>query len=324
MGAFSPKFCPTHLTIHVCDLQDITKKVASIEDDLGAKVRRLHGTQTEEEVEAAAAKRKHQPGSLGDILEKAKQKAAQEREKVNLTGGVAGDDAMIPVPESEITDRMAALRAKMMGGGASPVSETPSPTLNSTTGGLGDVIQKARQHQFDNPEPEYQVPERSKTGEQDYKHLPRGNKPSAVLKDLDLDLLNESDIKNTSNKSSKTPNLFDQEEINNVSQVMESSVDEPIIKKEVSTSEEDIKKVFTEEETQELIQSAVKEALKQVGLIDSNNKPKKVISPKASSTKKQPSTAKKTTSTKTVAKPKAEVRKDENFKVDKTKIPDLK
>ncbi|QEH61884.1 hypothetical protein SCHIN_v1c06870 [Spiroplasma chinense] len=319
MAAFSPKFCSVHLAIHVCELQDITSQVKGIENDLGAKVRRLHGTQTEEERLAEEAKRQHAPGTLGDILAKAKQKNQEEKEKF---GGGNGDDQMTAVPEEEITDRMAALRRRMMGGGAepAPTAQDLPPSQPSSGGGLGDVIQMARQHQTDNPEPEYKVPERSRIGEEGYEAPNYNNNSQEPSYDeYDLDSLNADMLENS--LSSKS-----------VSVKTSSSVEKPRvikIKDEIREAEE---KVFSEAETQELIQSAVKEALKQVGLLGDKKKTtttrKKTTKPSNTTpkpaAKKPATTAKKTTSTVKKTSTAKKTVEDDNFKVDKSKIPNLK
>ncbi|WP_338984297.1 hypothetical protein [Spiroplasma endosymbiont of Diplazon laetatorius] len=282
MSGFAPKFCPTHLQIHVCDLQNVFNKNKTIEEDLGAKVRRLHGTQTEEEIAEQESKRKHQPGTLGDILAKARQKIDAEKETISQND----PDNKVASGE-EINDRMAALRAKMMGGSAPPPSNSQETSSPEPTG-LQKVIQNAQNHQKENPEEEFKAPQRATTGENKYKDLPKGNKPSAVLKDLDLDTITAEDV-----------------------------VGEPISKKEKTLKptkskeerKENAEKLFSQEETQELIQLAVKEALKQVGIIG-DEKPKKAA-PK-----------KKTTTTSTTKRAKTEDK--DNQKISEDKKPKLK
>ncbi|QHX36693.1 hypothetical protein [Spiroplasma sp. BIUS-1] len=261
MAGFAPKFCPTHLQIHVCDLQNVFNKNKTIEEDLGAKVRRLHGTQTEEEIAQEQSKRKHQPGTLGDILAKARQKIDLEKETI-----AQNDPENKVASGEEINDRMAALRAKMMGGSA-PSPSNSSENNSSQPSGLQQIIQNAQEHQKDNPQEPFKAPERSTMGENKYKDLPRGNKPSAVLKDLDLDTITAKDV-----------------------------VGEPIVKKKEEKltpkeskeeRKENAEKLFSQEETQELIQLAVKEALKQVGIIGSEEKPKKTASKPKTTTAKR-------------------------------------
>ncbi|AUM62683.1 hypothetical protein [Spiroplasma monobiae] len=248
MAGFAPKFCPTHLQIHVCELQNVFNKNKTIEDDLGAKVRRLHGTQTEEELAQQESKRKHQPGTLGDILAKARQKIDQEKETI-----AQNDPDNKVASGEEINDRMAALRAKMMGGSTpSPSNDQQFKQQEST--GLQKVIQNAQEHQKENPQEVFKAPERSTMGENKYKDLPRGNKPSAVLKDLDLDLITADDV---------------------VGEPTSKKEDKLKLKKTKEERKENAEKLFSQEETQELIQLAVKEALKQVGIIGENEKPKK-------------------------------------------------
>ncbi|QBQ07712.1 hypothetical protein SGLAD_v1c05130 [Spiroplasma gladiatoris] len=242
MPQFSPKFCPIHLKIHVCDNQDISKKIIEIEGDLGAKVRRLHGTQTEEEIALEAKKRKkHQnaPGSLGDILAKAKAKVAAEKAKFaqDNKDDINEDNT---ISEAEIGDRMAALRAKAMSGGTQTTSELNEhipPIDQSETSGISKIIDKAKQHQKENFSCEYKVPERSKTGEK------KDNSTKEVKKYDDFFEVNEDTELNQSNN-------------------------------DLLESKNQGEKLFTYEETHELIQSAVEKALEQVGIVKPKSSPK--------------------------------------------------
>ncbi|AOG60512.1 hypothetical protein SHELI_v1c05610 [Spiroplasma helicoides] len=215
-----PKFCSTHLKIHVCELQDVTRKITKIESEIGAKVRRLHGTQTPEEIEK---KLKHTPGSFGDILEKAKKKIKAEKSKIkNITKEEEVLEEKI-VTESEIVDRMAALRAKMLGESSLPNIEEPP---------IKEKIDRKSSNS------------KSKTIKKDF---------------FDI----EEDFDDQSEKVKHN-------EVNNVK------------------IQENNKKMFTQEETQELINTAVKEALLQVGLIDKDYKPiKNILSSKKNTTTKK-------------------------------------
>ncbi len=206
MSGFAPKFCPTHLKIHVCELQNVTKKVSNIENDLGAKVRRLHGIQTEEERLKEEAKRKPQKGTLGDILARAKEKIKKEKEEYTKKTGIDSDTDSKPVTQEEISDRMASLRRKMLGG-EDIIKTDNSPIVEPIT--------------------------------------TKKNKSSSPKKQ----------------KKSTPP-----------------------IKEEKLEESNKSKKLFTEEETQELIQNAVKEALKKVGYL--NDTKLKTVKTTSSNTKK--------------------------------------
>jgi hypothetical protein len=78
----APRFCPKHLKIHVCEEMDVTKKVKDAEGEIGARVRRLHGTQTEEEMATEAAKQAPAAGSIGAILAAAKNKIAETKKQI--------------------------------------------------------------------------------------------------------------------------------------------------------------------------------------------------------------------------------------------------
>lgn len=266
MEAFAPKFCPIHLKIHVCPEQNVTKKLSEIENDLGAKVRRLHGIQTEEEIAAELAKQKDAPGTFGDIIAKAKANAAKQKEKIKSSGHDDLEGKV--VSEAEVGDRMAALRARMGGGTSQIDSPQPAPSPTHSPGGLGEVIQNAKQHQADNTNAQFKVPELSNIGEtvsttinEDYNHL---------------DALNEPDFAETTQVSSK--------------KVLNGKKIAPITTHGEST------KVFSVEETQQLIQEAVKEALIQVGIA---KKPRTTTKKTTTSVKKPASTDKKTSSSKT-------------------------
>ncbi|AGR42146.1 hypothetical protein [Spiroplasma diminutum] len=246
MAGFAPKFCPTHLQIHVCDLQNVFNKNKSIEEELGAKVRRLHGTQTEEELAEENNKRKHQPGTLGDILAKAKEKIRNDKGDFEDS-----DPDNKIVSGEEINDRMAALRVKMMGG-SSPSTSDSSPSNSD----LSEIIQNAQNYQKENPEKPYIPPIRSNMDEKDDNSLSSSN-PS---NNLEPDDLNQAEIADES--ISKT-----------IPKVKETK------EKNIESSD----KLFSQEETQELIQLAVKEALKQVGIIgDDEVKVKKTVKKKTS------------------------------------------
>ncbi|AGR41218.1 hypothetical protein [Spiroplasma taiwanense] len=217
MSSFAPKFCPTHLKIHVCELQNVFNKNKEIEEDIGAKVRRLHGTQTEEELKVEDKKREHLPGTLGDILEKAKQRIQEQKNIVGIDN--VNEEIGQVVIESEIGDRMAALRAKMSGD--SPLSS----------------------------EEENLVPPITK----------KAIKKSSIKKETNSKNLSTNLVKKNANA------------------------------KKATTTKENREKLFTKEETQELIQDAVKEALIQVGIIDEKSgKKKKDINIKKTSSSKAP------------------------------------
>ncbi|QGS51952.1 hypothetical protein [Spiroplasma tabanidicola] len=235
MAQFSPKFCSIHLKIHVCENQDITKKVSEIEGDLGAKVRRLHGTQTEEELQLEAKKQekfKNAPGSLGDILAKAKAKVAAEKAKFEKESNKKEDEGNV-VTEAEIGDRMAALRAKMTG-----------DTLSTSTLSIDKDLS------IHNP------PNSNSKGNNKTKN---GNLESNKKK------TNKTD--DSASKQAKNTKKFDDFfEVNNDKSDEIEVIDENDLEDKDSIKD----KLFTYEETHELIQSAVEKALEQVGFLDKN------------------------------------------------------
>ncbi|KAJ3616290.1 hypothetical protein Zmor_011946 [Zophobas morio] len=122
----------------------VTSQVKEAEDDIGARVRRLHGTQTEEEIAAEAAKtRPDAPGSIGAILAAAKNKIAETKKEMTNQDI---DKQAKAVTQDEVNDRMAALRAKMNGGGDNSVAASDMPERKSNVGGgLGEIIEHARE-----------------------------------------------------------------------------------------------------------------------------------------------------------------------------------
>ncbi|AUB31654.1 hypothetical protein [Spiroplasma floricola] len=236
MSGFAPKFCPTHLQIHVCELQNVFEKNKKIEDKLSAKVRRLHGTQTEEELAIEKSKRKDKEGTLGDILAKAKKKIKADKEAL-----AKNDVETKPASEEEIGDRMAALRAKMSGEpSSSPISDNSKMSVVEETG-LQKIINHAKNHQNNHPQENFKTPQRAKTGEKQQNSTLKNNKPSQVSKDLNL---NKIEAKNT-------------------------DLEQKAIKKETkSLKKQSSVKMFSQKEAEELIQIAVKEALKQVGVFE--------------------------------------------------------
>ncbi|ARU91571.1 hypothetical protein SCLARK_00968 [Spiroplasma clarkii] len=192
MGAFAPKFCSIHLKIHVCDEQQVSKKLSNIENDLSAKVRRLHGVQTEEEIAAELAKKQDAPGTFGAILAEAKAKAAKQKQELSQQGNNAEEGKV--VSEEEVSSRMAALRAKMQGGSPSPTNQ--DIPLSTPTTGLGEIIKKAKEHQADNPNAQFKVPVRSVKGQVEKKltsekttRIDALNETNLDISELDMDKL---------------------------------------------------------------------------------------------------------------------------------------
>ncbi|KAJ3616525.1 hypothetical protein Zmor_011857 [Zophobas morio] len=125
----------------------ISNQVKSAEDEIGARARRLQGIQTEEEMMAEAAKAEANAaktkGGIGDILAKAKAKIAETKKEA---ANQEIDKQTKEVSQDEVNDRMAALRARMSGGGGSNDGSADVPASKpGTTGGLGDIIEHARE-----------------------------------------------------------------------------------------------------------------------------------------------------------------------------------
>ncbi|AHI53887.1 hypothetical protein SSABA_v1c04800 [Spiroplasma sabaudiense Ar-1343] len=139
-----PKFCNIHQVIHICENMDPMFLVKKEEEKLASKVRRLHGKQTEEELEVERlknAKNTVKKGSLADILANAKKNISIEKNK--LKGGEIGQDSSSDdegkIDETSLSNRMLALRAKTLGESEvttiKPVLKNKteeSPTKNST------------------------------------------------------------------------------------------------------------------------------------------------------------------------------------------------
>jgi hypothetical protein len=253
----APRFCPKHLKIHVCEEMDVTKKVKDAEGEIGARVRRLHGTQTEEEMATEAAKQAPAAGSIGAILAAAKNKIAETKKQIK---DQEIDSTTKAVSQDEVNDRMAALKARMAGGAPAGGGDLP-PSAPRPTGGLGEVIEHAREIS-NQTWSEYKVPERSRLGEEISDHAPKQSvekiqtpkktnanfdkMPSIAINtlememnDYDLDSLNETP--SGASKVKKTPKM-------------------------------DNNTVFTVDQTQELIQEAVKKALEEVGIVNKTKK----------------------------------------------------
>ena len=124
-----PKFCPIHLKIHVCEEQTITNRLNKIENDLGAKVRKLHGIQTEEDVLVNEKKYKNPPGSLGAILEQAKANIAKQKLLIKTNSDDLSEGK--EVSEQEVSNRIEALKLKLNGGKPSNINlHHPITTLS--------------------------------------------------------------------------------------------------------------------------------------------------------------------------------------------------
>jgi hypothetical protein len=285
-----PRFCPIHTKIHVCDEMSISNQVKTAEDEIGARARRLQGIQTEEEMMAEAAKAEANAaktkGGIGDILAKAKARIAETKKEA---ANQEIDKQTKEVSQDEVNDRMAALRARMSGGGGSSAGSGDVPASKpGNTGGLGEIIEHAREISKENWQ-QYKVPERSHLGETP---LPESKTKS-----------NSPTEKKTSEKpknADKMPSI--------ALEAIDLGPDEDdfIIPKE--TPQRPLKQAtsaksahdayFTVEQTQEMIQEAVKKALTEVGLVK-NKKP--AAKKTATSSTKTPA-KKATSSAKTPAK----------------------
>ncbi|WP_339030944.1 hypothetical protein [Spiroplasma endosymbiont of Cantharis nigra] len=241
MSGIVPKFCPTHLKIHTCELQNVFNKNKVIQEDLNAKIRRMHGIQTEEEISQSQSKQKDAPGSIGDILAKAKVRIKKEKEKIAKR--TLDEPETNVVTSEEINDRIAILKAKMN------KSKTPSSRSN-TSSDLQKNVENAQSYKKEHPETQYKAPKRVNKSDSSEILLPRTKRPSIVSKKGNL----------TTNESNKI-------------QELKSKAIKPVKKEKIN------EKMFTQEETQELIQQAVKEALKQVGLINDDRKSNSIKRP---------------------------------------------
>ncbi|WP_339033302.1 hypothetical protein [Spiroplasma endosymbiont of Cantharis rufa] len=243
MSGIVPKFCPTHLKIHTCELQNVFNKNKLIQEDLNAKIRRMHGIQTEEEINQSQSRQKDAPGSIGDILSKAKLRIKKEKEKI---AKLSLDETETNVVTSEeINDRIAILKAKMN------KSKTPS-SLSKTSSDLQKVIENAQTYKKEHPETQYKALKGVNKSNSSEIILPRTKRPSIVSKKGNLTTIEPNKIQELKSKTIK-----------------------PVSKTKIND------KMFTQEETQELIQQAVKEALKQVGLIKDDNKSNSIKKPVA-------------------------------------------
>ncbi|ALD66440.1 hypothetical protein [Spiroplasma cantharicola] len=278
MSGIVPKFCPTHLKIHTCELQNVFNKNKVIHEGLNAKIRRMHGIQTEEEIAQSNLKQKDAPGSIGDILSKAKVRIEEEKEKIAKLPHNEEPETKV-VNNDEINDRIANLKAKMAENNQSP---------SNTSSDLQTVIENAQNYQSNHPETQYEAPKRANQGKTNGRILPRANRPHITSKSADL-------VANNTTKSAK--------------------IKQTSIKKDID------ERMFTQEETQELIQLAVKEALKQVGLIKNDKIKKKPTTKKLTNKTKTSTVAKKATNKKVSTKTKesAIVKKQSNKKPTVTK-----
>ncbi|AKU79724.1 hypothetical protein [Spiroplasma turonicum] len=107
----TPKFCQKHLKIHVCEEQNIFKKSESVEKSLSEKVRRLHGIQTEEEINKQKKNSKPKPGTIEYILSKAKANIKKEKAKIK---NLPEEEGITKIDESELTTRMESLKNKLL------------------------------------------------------------------------------------------------------------------------------------------------------------------------------------------------------------------
>ncbi|WP_339022306.1 hypothetical protein [Spiroplasma endosymbiont of Crioceris asparagi] len=128
MPFFAPKFCQKHLKIHVCSEGDIRSTLNERENSIASKVRRLHGTQTEEEKAAENAKRVklQMGGGFNSILENAKKKNEQDKKETSFL------EETVEVKKEVINDRISRLRNAALNDGASLPKTPPIPPTTPT------------------------------------------------------------------------------------------------------------------------------------------------------------------------------------------------
>ncbi|WP_342268449.1 hypothetical protein [Spiroplasma endosymbiont of Aspidapion aeneum] len=157
-----PKFCPIHTKIHVCEEQSIKSQNQRIDKEIDSKVRRLHGTPNQEDIEKAAKHSKPQKGTLQWILENAK----KHNQKIKAqTKDYEDDDGNIKkVDDKELNSRVAALKMRLSSNGGKVVNQPQEKIdvskIDKTKLTLQQILMIAKQN---NPtsKKEYKPPKRS-------------------------------------------------------------------------------------------------------------------------------------------------------------------
>ncbi|WP_162807935.1 hypothetical protein [Spiroplasma alleghenense] len=256
------------------------------EAKLASKVRRLHGKQTEEELEEERQKSMPQKGSLAAILASAKENIKKEKSKLN--GGQNSQnsegDSEGKIDEGSLSERMMALRAKTLGESVThqkeivksnkidpPIQKTNPPTGNFGTSQStisSDYLNDIK----DRHESMYSAVRMSEIKKRPTAaiHLPKKKAQTKLINPSEKLEKAVSKPKTTPTPIAKTKSIVvEKPKTKSISPTITKST---TVKKSVNLekkvkSDKD-KPVFTKAETKKLIEEAVKIALKKVGKIE--------------------------------------------------------
>lgn len=165
MAVFAPRFCSKHLKIHICEDLTVTVQLETAENDISAKVRRMHGIQTEEDISKVRKKIRSKVGGFENILTRAKKTIEKNKRKLGLK-----NEAEIgsPISKEQANDRMNDLKNRILGISpptppkikkqaskprttkkvADGASKPPKPTPKATTATKTSVKKKTEQKLF--------------------------------------------------------------------------------------------------------------------------------------------------------------------------------
>ncbi|WP_338973059.1 hypothetical protein [Spiroplasma endosymbiont of Panorpa germanica] len=294
-----PKFCNIHQVIHICENMDPMFKVKEEEAKLASKVRRLHGKQTEEEIEAERQKSMPQKGSLAAILASAKENIQKEKSKLNGGQNNSNSDntGEGKVDEGLLSERMMALRAKTLGTSSeetvkinnnsdnnSPIAKRNPPIQKNVT--INDDYLSDIKERHDSMYSAVRMTDLKKRPTAAI-HLPKKKPTTPKLVKDDKTIADQKKTTATKPISSKTKSqatnkVDDKKKLtSSTTKVIKTSANDKVTSKtqavkpkttkntsESKTGLNKDKPVFTKAETKKLIEEAVKLALKKVGKID--------------------------------------------------------